>query len=255
MGPRMSDELLDLSNRVALVTGAGQNLGAEIARLLAAQGAAVGINDLVPERAAGVVDEIRQRGGRAVVAAGDVTDPAQVLAFTAETERALGPIDILVNNAGLPATQRYGPFDSISLEDWDPTLRINVYGVLQCTHAVLPGMRQRGWGRIVTIMSEAGRIGERHLAVYSAAKAAAGGFSKALALEVGRDGITSNCVSIGTIGPVTDDDMREKMARRYAAGRLGEPRDVASMVLFLASDAASWVTGQTVVVNGGWATS
>lgn len=254
----MSSELppiLDLTGRTALVTGAGQNLGAEIARALASRGGAVAVNDLVLDRAETVVEQIRANGGKAVAACGDVTSAEAVLGFVAETERALGPVDILVNNAGLPANNKHGRLHEISLEDWDPVLRVNVYGVLQCTHTVVGGMCERGWGRVISIMSEAGRIGERNLAVYSAAKAAVGGLSKALALEVGRQGVTSNCVSIGTIGPVPPGELRERMERKYPVGRLGEPADVAAMVLFLASDEASWVTGQTVVVNGGWATS
>jgi 3-oxoacyl-[acyl-carrier protein] reductase len=150
---------------------------------------------------------------------------------------------------------REGPFRESEPDAWDPWIRLNLYGVLHCTHAVIGGMSDRGWGRVVTVISDAGRIGERNQAVYSAAKAAAAGFSRALALEVGPDGVTSNCVSLGTVGPVTDPEIVAKMARRYAMRRLGRPSDVAMMVLFLGSEEASWVTGQTIPVNGGYATS
>jgi 3-oxoacyl-[acyl-carrier protein] reductase len=248
--------MIELAGRVALVTGAGQKIGAEIARQLARCGAAVAVNDRVAERAAAVVSEIEAAGGRAFAAVGDVTREAEVARFVRETAAALGPVDILVNNAGLPPNPRPVPFLDTKPPDWEPWLAINVQGVLLCTHAVLAGMCERGWGRIVTILSEAGRVGERNQSVYSAAKAAAGGFSRSLAHEVARRGVTVNCVSLGSVwSSDRESEAAVKLARRYPMGRLGLPQDVAPAVAFFASDEAAWITGQTLPVNGGWATT
>jgi 3-oxoacyl-[acyl-carrier protein] reductase len=247
--------MIDLGGRVALVTGAGQKIGAEIARVLARCGAAVAVNDLIGERAAQVAGEIESAGGRASAAVGDVTRESEVARFVAATEAALGPVDILVNNAGLPANHSAVPFLETKPADWEPWLALNVHGVLLCTHAVLGGMCERGWGRVITILSEAGRVGQRNQSVYSAAKAAAAGFSRSLAHEVARRGVTVNCVSLGTVPVDASPEVEAKLARRYPMGRLGRPRDVAPAVAFFASDEAAWITGQTLPVNGGWATT
>src|SRR5262245_23184680 len=247
--------MLDLGGRVALVTGAGQKIGAEIARVLARCGAAVAVNDIVGERAERVAAEIRAAGGRAAAAVGDVTREAEVAHFVAATAKALGPVDILVNNAGLPENPRPVPFLDTKPADWEPWLALNVQGVLLCTHAVLSGMCERGWGRVISILSEAGRVGQRNQAVYSAAKSAAAGFSRSLAHEVARRGVTVNCISLGTVPVAMDPEVEARLARRYPMGRVGRPRDVAPAVAFFASEEAAWITGQTLPVNGGWATT
>jgi 3-oxoacyl-[acyl-carrier protein] reductase len=247
--------MLELRGRVALVTGAGQKIGAEIARQLARCGAAVAVNDVIPERAVRIAGEIEAAGGRAVAAVGDVTRESEVARFVAAAQSALGPVDILVNNAGLPPDHAAVDFLETKPADWEPWIALNVHGVLLCTHAVLKGMCERGWGRVISILSEAGRVGQRHQAVYSAAKAAAAGFSRSLAHEVARCGVTVNCVSLGTVPVGMDSEIEARLARRYPMGRLGRPQDVAPAVAFFASDEASWITGQTLPVNGGWATT
>jgi 3-oxoacyl-[acyl-carrier protein] reductase len=166
-----------------------------------------------------------------------------------------------VNNAGIPpegiVIKRFvetGP------DEWDPLIRLNLAAVLGVTRAYLPGMLDRGWGRILTIVSDAGRRGERNQAVYGAAKAAAMGFSRGLAAEVGRQGVTVNCISLGTMktGALADHIRRdgsieERLARAYPAGRIGEVTDPAPLAVLLCSDAAEWITGQVYPVDGGYA--
>ncbi len=248
--------MFDLTGRVALVTGAGQNVGAAIARTLAQQGAAVAVNDLFADRAEAVAAEIVAGGGRAIGIAGDVTDGDAVRAMVAGVE-ALGPIDILVNNAGVPPNPSWDlqPFHEVPPDRWQPWVDLNLYGVLNCCHAVVGGMVERGFGRIVTIVSDAGRYGEPFLSVYSAAKAGAIGFSKALAKEAAPHGVTVNCVALGNVSPPsTPADLVAKLARSYPVGRVGRPEDIAPAVLYLASTEAEWVTGQVLPVNGGYAT-
>lgn len=250
--------MFDLNGRVALVTGAGRNLGTEIAHLLAQHGAAVVVNDLFPDRADTVAAAIEDKGGRAVAIPADVTDLDAVRQMVVDAAAALGPIDILVNNAGVPPNPSWEllPFHQTSPESWHTWIDLNLYGVLHCCHATVGGMVERGWGRVVNIVSDAGRTGEGLLAVYCAAKAGAAGFSRALAKEVAPHGVTVNALSLGTLGPPDGDpELIERMARHYPVGRIGSPADVAPAVLWLASDEASWVTGQTIPINGGYATS
>ena len=244
--------MFDLTGRVALVTGAGQGVGTGIAASLAAAGAAVAVNDLVPERASAVAGTL---GDGAVAVAFDVTDLDAVRAGVAEVERALGPVDVLVNNAGIPAAG----FPQVTFAESDPALwrrfvDLNLYGVLNCTHAVVGGMCERGRGRIVTISSEAGRLGLGiGVSLYGAAKAGAGGLMRHLAVEVAPSGVTANCLSLGLMDNVPGE-WAEAMARRVPRGRLGSPADVGAAVVFLASDEAGWITGQVLPVNGGTAT-
>ncbi|MEX0666360.1 MAG: SDR family NAD(P)-dependent oxidoreductase [Acidimicrobiia bacterium] len=241
-----------LEGRVALVTGAGQGVGAGIARALAAEGAAVAVNDVHAERADRVVAEINAASGRAAPAVADVTDLDAVRAMVADTERSLGPIDVLVNNAGVPEGFALRRFREMPVEDWDKFIRLNLYGVLHCIHSVVDGMVDRGWGRIVTISSEAGRIGVGFgISIYGAAKAGAVGFSHHLATELIGTGVTVNCLSLGLMAVDADDARRPPPP----TARLGRPDDVAAAVCYLASDAAEWVTGQTLPVNGGHTTS
>ncbi len=247
--------MFDLNGKTALVTGAGRNVGREIARLLAAQGAAVAINDLYGERAEEVAKAIHAEGGRALAAAGDVTSERSVQDFVGHAEKELGSIDILVNNAGLPVGGDFvmKEFHELEPATWQPWLDVSLYGVFHCSRAVLPRMRERGWGRIVTIVSDAGLTGVPRLAPYAAAKAGAMGFTRTLAQENGRHGITCNCVSLGMIErPDLDPDFPlDKFLRGYAIPRPGKPSDVAPAILYLASEEASWVTGQVFAVNGG----
>lgn len=245
--------MLDLTGRVALVTGAGQGVGAGIGEVLAAQGASVAVNDLFPERAAAQARRISQGGGRAVDVPFDVTDYGAVGKGVERCQAELGAVDVLVNNAGIPADGMAPllPFKDTEPHQWARFVDLNLYGVLNCTHAVLGAMCDRGWGRIVTISSEAGRIGlPINVSLYGAAKAGAVGLMRHLAIEVGPAGVTVNCLSLGLM-----DNGGSEWTRRVAAAvprrRPGSPADVGAAVAFLASDEADWITGQILPVNGG----
>ena len=235
--------------RVALVTGAGQGVGAGIATALGAAGAAVAVNDLHGDRAAAVAGQIRAAGGRAHPCEADVTDLAAVEAMVTDVAETLGPVDVLVNNAGIPADGFVPrPFRTMPVADWDRFVRLNLYGVLHGVKATVDGMCERGWGRIVTVSSEAGRMGlPGGISLYGASKAAAIGFSRHLALELLGTGVTANCVALGLMATGPDDARRPPRPTT----RLGDPADVAAAVCFLASDEAEWITGQVLGVNGG----
>lgn len=250
-GERLDD--LPLAGRVALVTGAGQGVGAGIAMTLAERGAAVAVNDLDATRAGATVDAITASGGRAVAVLADVGDLAQVTRMVGEVETLLGPVDLLVHNAGIPATGfTLTPFREMDPAAWEPFIRVNLYGMLHCAHAVVEGMCARGFGRIVCISSEAGRVGIGFgVSLYSASKAGSVGFCRSLSQEVAAHGVTVNCLSLGLMAsPDT-----EFLAKGIPVGRAGTPADVAAAVAYLVSEEASWVTGQTLPVNGGEDTS
>jgi 2-hydroxycyclohexanecarboxyl-CoA dehydrogenase len=260
----MSD-ILDLGGRVAFVTGAGQNVGRQIALHLAAHNAGgVAVNDFVAERAEAVAEEIRAAGGKAVGVQADVTNLESVKAAVAKTEEAFGKIGVLVNNAGnagaTPHEDARKPFWETGPEAWNSFIGVNFYGVINCTSACVPGMIERNApGRIITIISEASRYGDVGLEVYAGAKAGAAGFMRATARALGRHQITANCVAIAaTLTPAIEARLKanperyKKMMNNYVIRRPGQPTDIANMVLYLASDASSWVTGQTYGVNGGF---
>jgi NAD(P)-dependent dehydrogenase (short-subunit alcohol dehydrogenase family) len=241
--------LFDLTGRTALVTGAGQNVGAAIGTALATQGAVVAVNDVRAERAQSVVAEICSRGGRALAAPFDVTDLDAVRAGVA----AIGPVDIVVNNAGNGGehTMQVQPFRALDPAAWDGPIRVNLYGVMNCCHAVVAGMCDRGWGRVVTISSGAGTRGvDIGVSAYSAGKGGGISFTRTLALEVARSGVTANTLAIGLMG-MPDPDITARLARSIPVGRTGTPEDVAAACVWLVSDEAAWVTGQTIELNGG----
>jgi NAD(P)-dependent dehydrogenase (short-subunit alcohol dehydrogenase family) len=190
-----------------------------------------------------------------VAVAADVTDVDAVTAMVARVEADLGRVDILVNNAGIPADGFVlRQFRDMSVEDWEPFIRLNLYATLYCSRAVVDGMCNRGWGRIITVSSEAGRAGTGlGISLYGAAKAGAVGLSRHLAVELGPFGVTVNCVSLGVIE--RPDGGAGGMVKGYPTRRLGRPADVAGAIAYLASDEAAWVTGQTLPVNGGIFTS
>jgi 2-hydroxycyclohexanecarboxyl-CoA dehydrogenase len=238
-----------LEGRRALVTGGGRGIGAAIAGRLAAEGADVVIGDIDDQSAGEVAGEIG-----ATATGLDVTKPNSASAAVAEH----GPFAILVNNAG---TDEFGFFTDTDPGQWERVLAVNLVGVLACTHAVLPGMQQAGYGRIVNIASEAGRVGSKGSAVYSAAKGGVIAFTKVIAREGARYGVTANSIAPGPIETpllmraLELGELGEKIIDTMKAGtqlrRLGQPEEVAAAVAFLASDDASYVTGETLGVSGG----
>ena len=249
---------IDLTGRRALVTGAGQGIGRGVARTLAAAGAEVLVNDLVGERAESVAAEIVADGGRATGLAFDVTGWDAVR----DAVESAGPVDVLVNNAGnagKASTHGFEDMKPFAEEDpaaWTGFIAVNLFGVMYATRAVLPGMIERGFGRIVTVVSDSARTGEAHMAAYAAAKSGATGLIRSVAREVGRHGITANCLALGTMNPSEAPPEEEEqfawLVKRYAIRRRGLPSDVAGITAFLASDMAEWITGQTIPVNGGY---
>ena len=240
-------------DRTALITGAGQGMGLGIARRLAAAGIRVVLNDIDPGRADSAASEIARSGAEAIPAAFDITEAAEALPAIAELEDRHGGIDILVNNAGNAGTHAVEQlsFREMPIEHWDRFLRVNLYGALICTKAVVDGMCDRGWGRIITISSEAGRVGlDINVSVYGVAKAGAAHLMRHLAREVGPSGVTANTVALGLMDNVPDE-FAGPIIRTIPARRLGTPTDVGAAVAFLASDDAEWITGQTLVLNGG----
>ena len=243
--------MFDLTGKTALVTGASGGLGAAIVRVLHQAGAAIGLSGTRREALDGLAAEL---GGRAHALPCDLGERAQVEALVGQAEAALGRVDILVNNAGLTR-------DNLALrlkdEDWERVLEINLGAAFRLSRAALRGMMRRRWGRIVNIASIVGVTGNPGQANYAASKAGMIGMSKSLAAEVASRGITVNCVAPGFIGtPMTDAlpaAQREKLLGAIPAGRLGEPADIAAGVLYLASQEAAYVTGQTLHVNGGMA--
>jgi NAD(P)-dependent dehydrogenase (short-subunit alcohol dehydrogenase family) len=244
--------MFDLTGRVALVTGAGQNVGAGIAATLAECGAAVAVNDVVKERAEEQVDMITGQGGTAVAAPFDVTDLDAVRDGVARVEESLGPIDILVNNAGLPLGEGRAPtqFRDMDPENWHHYVDLNLYGVLNCVRAVVDGMCERGWGRIITISSGAAQQGLGiGMSMYAAGKGGAISFMRDLAVEVGKSGVRCNTLALGLMENAQGQSLNLSAAR-FPAGRAGTPRDVGAAVVWLAAE-GDWVTGQTIGINGG----
>lgn len=241
------------SIRTALITGAGQGMGLGVAKRLAASDARVIINDIDPIRAEAAVREVADGGGDARSAVFDITNAEETVAAVEKLERDLGGIDILVNNAGNAGTHAVDQlsFRDMPIEHWQRYLGVNLYGVLHCTKAVLDGMCERRWGRIITISSEAGRVGlDINVSIYGVAKAGAAHLMRHLAREVGPDGVTANTVALGLMDNVPDE-FAGPIIKTIPARRLGTPADVGSAVAFLASDEAEWITGQTLAVNGG----
>ena len=254
--------IFSLQGRTALITGAGQGVGRETALQMAAHGAnGIVVNDYYLDRAEAVAEEVRAAGTAALAVQADVSKYQQVCEMVAKATTDLGTVDILVNNAGnagpdgIIATPQFwetGP------ESWGPWLETNFHGVLNCSHAALPGMMEQRWGRILTVVSDAGRVGESQYAVYSGAKAGAAGFTRALAKAMGRYLVTCNCIALGAImtpglaARLEDPERRKKILSNYIIRRLGEPKDGAAALVYLASESASWVTGQTLPVNGGY---
>jgi 3-oxoacyl-[acyl-carrier protein] reductase len=267
---------IDLSGRVAFVTGGSRGLGRADALTLARAGADVVVADLLVEsqlseetdrygslatvaRQQGLVHteetvrDIEAMGRRALAVRCDVTDRAQVDAAVARTVEELGSIDILVNNAG--TLDHVAQFHEQSIDLWERDLRVNLTGAFNCTQAAWPHMKERGWGRIVNMASVAGTLGGFGQASYSTTKAGLLGLTKTLALEGGRHGITCNAIVPGVIGTeafeMANAAMNERIVRRTALRRPGEPQEIANVIAFLCSDLAAYVTGVELNVSGG----
>ena len=248
---------IDLSGRSAIITGGGRGIGRETALLLARAGANLTIADLDEATAQGVAEEARALGVNAIGVRTDVTQMSDAQAMAAAALAAHGQIDILVNNA---ARWTIKLFKDLSPQDYDNDIRVTLFGAIYCSRAVLDAMMARKSGRIVNLISDAGRVGEPFLSVYSAAKAGVGGFTKALAKEVARYNITVNGVAPGTTNTPGAADFiaaaggEEKLAKAYPLRRLGQPMDIANAILFLSSDMSSYMTGQIFSVSGGYTT-
>jgi 2-hydroxycyclohexanecarboxyl-CoA dehydrogenase len=239
-------------DQVAIVTGAASGIGRATAMRLAAEGAAVVIADVNEQGAGDVAKSISEGGGRALAVPVDVTDAPGVRAMTERAIASFGKVDILVSNAGW---DRAGPFADTDEQLWDRVIAINYRGHLATCHAALPHMRERGAGRIITVASDAGRVGSSGEVVYSGAKGAVIAFTKGLAREVARYGINVNCVAPGLVDTPLLAEMPEKLiaaiVRSIPVRRIGVPDEIAAAICFFASPDAAYITGQTLSVNGG----
>lgn len=244
--------MFSLAGRTALVTGASQGIGADIARTLAERGASVVLAARSEDKLAALADEIRSASGKAHAMALDLSDAAGIEAAVKDLPEEFAAVDILVNNAGITAD---GLFLRMKLEQWESVLQTNLTGTFVLTKAIVKGMIRRRHGRIVQISSVVGLMGNPGQTNYAASKAGLIGFSKSLAREIGGRGVTVNVVAPGYIETaMTDqitDQAREELVSAIVLGRMGQPADIAAAVVYLASDEASYVTGEVLNVSGG----
>lgn len=250
----MGSAPFSLEGKVALITGGGGGIGRETALAFARAGADVVLGDIT-SRMDDVAEEVRGLGRRALTVQVDLSDIPQIYEAAAAAQREFGRIDILINNAGIHLTQR---FTEGAAGDWERIVRVNLLGTIAFCHAVVGGMIERQYGKIVNIASDAGRVGSMGQAVYGASKGGVVAFTRNLAVEMARYRINVNCVSPGLV----DTDMwnatrrdRPNLASAYESTvpwkRLGSPSEIAAAILFLASEEAEYITGQTLSVNGG----
>jgi len=248
----------DLEGKSALITGASRGIGRAIALRFAEEGCDVAVNYVAEggrdnaAEAEKVAEQIRALGGQAVCAEADVTDLEAVEEMVDYIIERLGKLDILVNNAGVT---RDRTLKKLAKEDWDRVIEVNLTGAFHCTRAVIDHMRERRYGRIISISSVVALMGNIGQTNYGASKAGLIGFTKSLAREVARRGITANCVAPGFIDTemtqAIPDDIREQTTATIPLARMGLPEEVANAAAFLASDAAPYITGQVLSVNGG----
>ncbi len=252
-----------LEGRTAIITGAGRGIGFSTAELFIEEGAKVAVVDILEDRAQEAAGKLP---GRALAAAADVSDLSSVARMVGRVIDEFGRVDVLVNNAGVGDGGK--TFLETTQEDLDRVFGTCLIGSINCNRAVLPHMIERNSGSIISIISDAGRIGEPRMCLYSAAKAGIVGHTKALAKEVGQYGIRVNCVSPGAtetektldtrrrreekLGSQKADEVLRKILKAYPLRRFGQPRDIASAILFFASDESSFITGQVLSVSGGY---
>jgi NAD(P)-dependent dehydrogenase (short-subunit alcohol dehydrogenase family) len=245
-----------LKERVVIITGAGQGIGRAFAKAFAAAGARAVIAELNEKKAADVSAEIMKAGGEALAVTTDVADDASIKEMIEIVEDEYGRIDVLINNAGIFSTLEMRPFDQIPLDEWERVLRVNLTGPFLCARAVLPAMRRAKWGRIINMASGAVRLGRPNYLHYIATKSALMGMSLSMARELGADNITVNAILPGatfteierkTITP----EQKERIVAMQCIPRAEVPEDLVGAALFLASDAARFVTGQSINLDGG----
>jgi len=238
-------------DRVALVTGAAAGIGAATARRLAREGAGVALNDLRADGLEAVAADVRAAGAKALVLPGDVTKKADCERMVAEVTRQLGRLDILINNAGI---NRDAMAAKMTEDQWDAVLAVNLKGTFLCAQAALPGMRERGWGRVVNT-SSIGSLGNIGQANYAASKAGVIGLTKTLALEYAKYGVTVNAVAPGPVMTAmlagVPDHIKERIIAQVPVGRIASPDEIAGVHAFLVSDEAAFITGQVLFVDGG----
>jgi 2-hydroxycyclohexanecarboxyl-CoA dehydrogenase len=245
-----------MTDKVAIVTGAAAGIGAACAKRLAEDGIAIGVLDLEAERCADTVAAIEAAGGRAIALGADVSDREQLRAALDTLRDAFGPVTIVVNNAGVTA---FTPFEEITDEQWDFIYRVNVRGVFALIQEALPDMKAAGWGRVVNISSSSGQTGAVNMAHYSSSKGAVITLTRTLAQELGPLGITVNNIPPGSVmGTIMSEANRAKfninddtLKATIPVRRVGEPEDIANACAWLCLEASSYVTGQTIGVNGG----
>jgi 3-oxoacyl-[acyl-carrier protein] reductase len=245
-----------LKDRVVIITGAGQGIGRVFAKAFAKAGSRAVIAEINEKKAASVSEEIIATGGQAFAVTTDVADDASIKEMVGIVEGKYGRIDVLINNAGIFSTLEMRPFDQIPLDEWERVLRVNLTGPFLCARAVLPAMRRAKWGRIVNVASGAVRLGRPNYLHYIATKSALMGMSLSMAREVGADGITVNAILPGatfteierkTITPA----QKERVIAMQCIPRAEVPEDLVGAVLFLASEASAFVTGQNINLDGG----
>jgi len=246
---------MNLSNRVAIVTGSGRGIGRAIALKLAEVGATVVVNDIGEASPVdSVVEEIKTTGGQSLAVLADVSKSPDVARLVETTVSTFGKVDILVNNAGITRDQL---IMRMSDEEWDKVLSVNLRSVFLCTRAVVRHMLRQRWGRIISIASIVGLVGNPGQANYASAKAGIIGFTRTIAKEVAARGITANAIAPGFIDTEMtqrlEEDWKQQLKKQIPLGYLGSPRDVAEAVAFLASEEARYITGQVLNVDGGMA--
>jgi NAD(P)-dependent dehydrogenase (short-subunit alcohol dehydrogenase family) len=241
---------LGIAGKVALVTGAARNLGRADALVLAQEGCAVAVLDLNGEGAQETAREIATKGGKANAYTCDIADRNQVAGTVAQVERDLGPVDILVNNAAIVFT--LAQLKDMRDEDWDLNMNVNLTGTYNVTRAIFARMRERRWGRIICMASVAGLMGGFGQTAYSTTKMGVVGFARSVALEGARYNVTANVIAPGIIGPMARlSPMYERIAKRVAMQREGDPEDIAHAIAFLCSERARYITGAVLTVTGG----